>query len=205
MKNQRSSVFFFLLAVHIPLNTICAQWVQTNGPYNGGKYTNALFVHGTTLLAGTYNAGVLRSTDNGATWRKTNLDTIEVNAFATAGGQLFAGTGNNADGKPNGVFRSTDNGVSWVQTGLDSVRIGSLTANGDTLFAGTDYPAQGIFRSTNQGTTWTRTPTSLESVLISALGVNNGKLYAGVRNFGRGLFRSTDNGSTWNATGLDSV
>ena len=61
-----------------------AQWVQTNGPYNGG--INCFAVSGTNLFAGTINGGVFLSTDNGTSWTAVNngLTDATVRAFAEA-------------------------------------------------------------------------------------------------------------------------
>ena len=61
--------------------------------------------------------------------------------------------------------------------------------NGNNLFAGTEI---GIFKSTNEGSTWVSA--GLVDTFISCLSKNENYLFAGT---GYGLFRSPNNGSTW--------
>lgn len=72
------------------MNSLHAQWVQTNGPYGG--YIDALAVNGSYLFAGTGD-GVFRSADNGANWTAANqgLANSDVQSLAFNGGYLFAG------------------------------------------------------------------------------------------------------------------
>ena len=82
-----------------------AQWVQTNGPYGGD--IRCMAVSGTNLFAGTENAGVLLSTNNGTSWTAVNsgLKRMYVYSLVVSGTNLFAGT-------YDGVFLSTNNGTS---------------------------------------------------------------------------------------------
>ena len=74
------------------INLLHAQWVQTNGPYGG--VISCLIVNGTNLFAGTYDAGVFLSTNNGTSWTEVNsgLTSTVVEALAVSGTNLFAGT-----------------------------------------------------------------------------------------------------------------
>ena len=87
-----------------------AQWVRTDVP--GGADVRSLCVSGNSLLAGTADGGVYRSTDNGAHWTTANtgLTGISVYIFAVSGTNLFAAN----DGV--GVSLSTDNGATWTAT-----------------------------------------------------------------------------------------
>lgn len=67
------------------------------------------------------------------------------------------------------------------------------------IFAGTDN--EGVFRSTNNGTNWTRKVSNLTNLYVSALAINaDGNIFAGTG--GGGVFLSTTNGDTWSQTGL---
>jgi len=105
-------------------------------------------------------------------------------------GHLFAGT--DVDGL---LFRSTDNGATWTpaDTGLTyytSVRALAEDHAGGIL-AGT---SDGLFRSTNEGSSWDRVGFTSRSVY--ALKVHtNGDIYAGTAN--GSVYKSIDNGLNW--------
>jgi len=145
------------------------------------------------ILAGTYQQGLFRSTDNGETWSQpsSNLTTVIVNALAVSpNGNIFAGT----TGK--GVFRSIDNGRNWIQSNMSgkfpTVVCLAIDSNGG-IFAGTHY--QGLYRSTDYGNTWTFY-SYLKDYHLRALSINSkGYIFAAADY--AGIFRSSDNGENW--------
>jgi photosystem II stability/assembly factor-like uncharacterized protein len=67
----------------------------------------------------------------------------------------------------------------------------------DHIFAGTYYGSGGLFRSTDNGETWTVANNGLTHQLVISLVINSsGHIFAG-SDFERGVFRSTDNGENW--------
>ncbi len=176
---------------------------------------------GINLLAGTDDGnGALLSTDRGTSWSAVNnglttnnSGTHSVFALAvTPNGagdtNLFAGTDN--DG---GVFRSTNNGTSWTEVdsgltntyygifGTPTVNVFTITSGigGTNIFAGTH--GLGVFRSTNNGTSWSQVNTGLADSEITAFAVSpNGaggtNIFAGTSG---GVFLSTNNGTNWTA------
>lgn len=83
----------------------------------------------------------------------------------------------------------------WVQMmKLDGARFQCFAVNGTTLFAGTDY--YGIFRSTDNGTTWTPVDSGLTDLHIGSLAVSGTNIFAGTWG---GVFLSTNNGPSWMA------
>ena len=85
------------------------------------------------LYAGIVNEGVLISTDNGGTWKHTNVpDSTVESVCVNSSGHIFAGT------LSSGIFRSTDNGSTWTQAnnGLINNWVWQLACNSlDQLFA----------------------------------------------------------------------
>ena len=72
--------------------------------------------------------------------------------------------------------------------------IQSLAKSGSTLFAGAT--GFGVFRSTDNGATWTQLNMGILNSNIRSLGVSGSTLLVGTF---FGMFRSTDNGATWAA------
>ena len=150
-------------------------------------------VNGDTVFAGT-RAGVWHSTDSGMHWTAdTDLSGKQIEALATTGNSILAGT---RDGAGGGVFRLSGNGPGWVacNTGLTNTPVEVLTVTGNAVFAGTS--GSGIFRSTDDGAEWVAVNTGLPYTAVRSLAVMNSTLFAGTD--GGGVFRSADNGTTWN-------
>jgi photosystem II stability/assembly factor-like uncharacterized protein len=83
--------------------------------------------------------------------------------------------------------------AQWVRTnGPYGGRITDLVASGATLFVGT--LGGGVFRSTDNGTSWTEASNGLTDFDVYVLAVSGTTLFAG---FEEGIFRSTDNGDHW--------
>src|SRR5574341_108749 len=135
----------------------------SHGP--SGAYVDALIVNPaipSTLYAGTFDAGVFKSTDNGLTWTATGLTSYQVGALVLDPGTpttLYAGTGG------GGVFTSKDAGNTWaaINAGLTDTAVLALAldhSRPSTLYAGT---SSGVFKSTDGGDTWAATSlTSME-------------------------------------------
>ena len=175
-------------------------WLQGNaGLLNTDVYCLRQSSTG-TLLAGTFRGGVFRSTDQGANWTQSNngLTTIRskiVNAFAVKqNGMVFAGTRGR-------IFRSEDDGATWItpaNNGLTSTWINKLAVNttGEVFAATQD---SGIYRSTNDGQSWTKIYGDSQRIAVYSLAINRqGHIFAGTyRSFDERFIRSTDNGLTW--------
>ncbi len=151
-----------------------------------------------------------KSTNGGDTWEKLDNSTDGMTTLhITSGGVIFAGQ-ETAVG--NGITRSTDGGTTWefARTGLPTTILGpftyyrsvsSITSDGSgnlycTVNGGNASTEAGVYKSTNNGDTWTRTSNgllanvSVEPVLYSP----NGMIYAAVRNR---VYHSTDAGASW--------
>ena len=158
-------------------------------------YVTSLAVKDTNIFAGTYQNGVFRSTDNGASWTAVNngLGAFQnqVTSLAVDGRLLFAGTA-------AGLCLSTDDGNSWstLSAGnLSSLQfINCITASASTIFVGT--PA-GMLRSTDGDTTWEIINNGLNiGTSIFCITVDSSNLFLGTV---YGVYRSSDIGGSWNA------
>ncbi len=156
---------------------------------------------GNTLLAGTRGWGVFLSTNNGTQWTQINsgLTDLSVQSLVAAsngggGYNIFAGTSG------HGVFMSP-NASSWTQvnTGLYENNILSLFAIGSNVFAGGN--TNGVFVSTNSGTSWASANNGLYGTDVVALLRVGQYIFTGEFG-GGGMFISTNNGTSWNIGGL---
>jgi photosystem II stability/assembly factor-like uncharacterized protein len=108
----------------------------------------------------------------------------------------------------SGVYKSIDAGATWQQSGLSGLRVESIVfvpGQSQVLYVAAsasstqDTPYGGVFKSVNDGESWTRLTGGLPdtgywSVLVAA--TNSQHLYANGR---QGVFTSTDGGTTWTA------
>ena len=169
----------------------------------------------TRILAGTgepnsaigtyYGAGMLFSSDGGATWTARGTATFARAAFSTivvdpADNQhLFAAT-------DIGVFESTDEGVNWaqIQTGTcHDLVVDWANPGGPELYVGRF--GLGVRRSQDGGVTWATLggglPASLGRIALAMAPTDPATIYAvfsdGVGGIS-GIFRTTDGGTNWN-------
>jgi photosystem II stability/assembly factor-like uncharacterized protein len=89
---------------------------------------------GSSIYAGTTNAGLYRSDDNGNTWDTVNngLPGLTYSKLVAADGKLIAATA-------GGILTSTDRGLTWKTEGigLTPAQVSSITLVGSKLYAST--------------------------------------------------------------------
>ena len=124
-----------------------------------------------------------------------------LNQMASASnGYLFAV---GAVGSQGYVYRSTDNGATWKLVSPVSFTAAAYAVATDLygdVFVGTD--GQGLWRSMDNGSSWSRTGSALSNQIFSISTDVNGKVYA---ISGGAIFVSTDKGATWNTYGGQST
>ena len=198
-----------------------ANWNAVNSGLPANATVQALAISDTNIFAGTQGQGVFVSTNNGANWKAVNsgLKNSEVYAFAVGDKKIFTGTDS------GGIYLSTNNGASWSAstriiatwpTGQQiSVPILSLFMSGTSLFAGLsggggiiNYGG-GIFRSTDNGATWSDTVGNGKAVTCFATAGTN--LFAGTSIIhllsSSSVYVSKDSGTSWEdfSSGLPSL
>ncbi|MFF7160914.1 RICIN domain-containing protein [Streptomyces sp. NPDC008086] len=129
------------------------------------------------LTAGTYtnnwagNGAILRSTDRGRTFKRTDLPfKLGANEDGRGAGERLAI--NPADNgtlllgtRKNGLWRSTDHGVTWSQVSSFPVKDGASSGAGvsfvtygpagsKTIYVGVADRSTSLYRSTDGGSTW---------------------------------------------------
>jgi photosystem II stability/assembly factor-like uncharacterized protein len=145
------------------------------------------------------NAGIFRTTDEGATWRRLpGLERKQVWALA-----LWAGDSHViAAGTPEGVFRTLDGGENWTYLGGSGatlprpvVSLAFDPKDRNTLYAGTPHLA---WKTSDGGANWHRLSRGMQADSdIFSIDVDPNqrtRLFAGACG---GLYRSVDGGGTW--------
>ena len=164
-----------------------SQWQPVNGPYGGT--VNNLFINGQSVFALTNQEGVFSSSDNGSSWlRHTNGITSPMAVCSTVKGSLiYVGTG-------SGLFSSGDNGNSWNTVfinGQANFPVKALATNSQSLFIVSGIYGNTLYRSDNDGMTWT---IILDPENLYSIGVLGNSVFVG----GGGYFyRSLDNGANF--------
>ncbi|NNE46168.1 MAG: T9SS type A sorting domain-containing protein [Rhodothermales bacterium] len=148
---------------------------------------------GGTIIAATYESGLLRSSNRGVEWVPTDRHHEDVYTVVSDGGHQFAG------GIAGRVFESDDDGRSWTITNKDPgdewtrAPIRSLAVQRRRVLAGSE--GDGVLRSEDGGITWKRV--GLDGHVIWSLAMDeSGLTYAGTST---GLFRSVSGGETWDS------
>ncbi len=118
------------------------------------------------------------------------------------GGRVFAMVTNTSPlyaGGLDGVYVSSNGGANWIMTSLNNKIIYSLVGSGGNIYAGT--LANGIYRSTTQGVSWTQL--GLASYDVKCININGSTMLAGT-DINSGIFRSSNNGQNWTQTSLNN-
>lgn len=156
-------------------------------------------------------------------------------AVTTAGGfpALAAAKGHPGANGPVGVFKSVDRGVTWTQVGvggppgglpaLSATDLAVDPTNADVVYAAMGHifgsTQNGIYKSTDAGTTWTKLAGGLPVSNVGRISVavapsNPNRMYALVTNPADaagnnagtlGGFRSDNAGATWTTVPVGSI
>jgi photosystem II stability/assembly factor-like uncharacterized protein len=180
-----------------------------------------------TVFAGEEAGGVYKTTDGGRHWADTGLPVSGSAGFPAMdppapGGVsgVMKGTGG-ADAIAidpsethtvyvavgSSVVKSTDGGLRWEDIGGGMLNGASAVAidpsDPGTVYVGTQYPEQGVFKTTDGGRTWKPSGMAGKGILSLAVDpIDSTTVWAGTGVGGNGMYKSTDGGTTWRAAGL---
>jgi photosystem II stability/assembly factor-like uncharacterized protein len=182
-----------LLGVHDPPNS-----------FQYYPFPISLSVVNSALFFATEGQGIFRSDDDGDSWIEVNAGLPvfqgrfpQFTSFVGLGADICASSLGFQSGVPEarGIFRSADNGFSWAQLGgllADNRPVPALVNMGGDLVAalgcpGTTHffpgcskdPADGVYRSSDGGSTWVRMGASLDGVPVTSLHRQGSSLFAG--------------------------
>lgn len=156
-----------------------------------------------TVYAGTYQRGLFKSTDGGASWVRVNPASVSSVILDPNDPETIyigaVGTDRNAT---TGVFKSTDGGSTWVPAGLQREEGDSLGGGPNLVAIDPDHSrtlyadrGAGLLKSTDGGNTWHRAGPPGRDVLVLAIDpLDSETLFAGTDG---GIFKSTDGGRNW--------
>ncbi len=187
--------------------------VDAKGAINSLDFMNFAYNSNTkTLFAGGHDVGVVKSTDGGTTWTKTDsgIKGSDIHALAINpldSNRLYAFSVN------NGVFGTKDGAKSWyrIDDGPTNPSVGAFgymatpssmdrgmktdkTTNIGYLWAGT---SGGLFSSFACFCGWTKTIGISDNATIYTLApdpVNKSTMFAGTKD---GIYKTTDEGKTF--------
>lgn len=171
-----------------------------------------------------YGAGILKSTDGGATWTRQGVSAFNGLAIARIlvhpanSNTLFAASSQSGQSGPvspaRGIFRSKDGGLTWegLLTCTDCFGATDLemdSGDPNTLYAG--FQGFGVFKSTDGGNNWGQLTNNLPNpktvgvgrVVLSISKSNPAVVYASYQVIvpnqydGAGIFVTTNGGATW--------
>ncbi|MCK9280776.1 MAG: T9SS type A sorting domain-containing protein [Melioribacteraceae bacterium] len=204
------------------------------GPGNVSGRTRGIVIDAadathSTWFAGSVSGGIWKTTDKGQNWinkspNLLNLATTVLMQSKSDPNIIYCGTGegffSTGSVGGSGIFKSTDHGETWIQL-LSTVEMefGDINriivdpVNSDILLACTnphksnndDSSPSAIYRSTDGGSTWTRTLSTGEDriqdlqydptdFMIQYCSIN-----------ANGVYKSFDGGLTWNATAITGI
>jgi photosystem II stability/assembly factor-like uncharacterized protein len=173
-------------------------WIKLTGENDTINYCDVWAMcefHGTIYASMQlyFDATVYKSTNKGASWTRcgsTGLPTglSFIKGLVASGDNLVAGT-------DEGIYYSVDGGNSWNATNLLGLNIPSLAGSGDYVYAAVPS-GSGVYKSSNNGVTWTISlPSTVDYVEVAA--VDN---YAFAGAFFGSMRHSSNYGGTWFAS-----
>lgn len=195
---MKKTLFIFLIVGNVLLIDICySQWIQVSNGI-GNILAGTLTADGTNMFAGGTSAGVYYTSNSGANWVQTSLNSQLVFALINSGSNVLAGTFN------GGTFRSTDNGASWNQVTMGSnMTVWAYCYSGSNVFAGTFCPIvanMGVYKSTDNGLTWSLA--GVNNREVRSITSEGNYIYAGT--IDSGVFVSSNSGTNWIKSSLNN-
>lgn len=169
---------------------------------------------------GAASGGIWKTTDGGATWQDVgvNLESLTFGAIALNPlnpNTVYAGSGEAYIYGGYGLYKSLNGGTSWTRitngfgayTNFRAIKVSPTDTNYVyAALTGQDWlvnPApgnEGLWRSTNGGTTWTRTGNYYHGDDVLPHPTTAGRVYAATGAYWSGtagFYFSSNSGSTW--------
>jgi photosystem II stability/assembly factor-like uncharacterized protein len=156
-----------------------------NGMGSDTTSVTAFAYAGTRLYAVAYGS-LYRSADNGNRWVSLQRSPDAKGIVGGTGGRIVTSSATS-----EGFAYSDDNGITWVKTYSESLNKTFASNSSGTMYA----LGSSVYRSTNNGTSWTKTCANPFSGYVSAGQITSGG--AIVVSTESGIYRSSDSGATF--------
>ena len=180
-----------------------AKWFKINNGLTSTEVQSLAVnpIYTQSIYAGTRFCGLFLSKNGGLSWEETELknETMKIYFDPKNSNTVFVLTS-------LGMYKSVDGGRKWDWCMVDpknEIRPMSLAI--DPISTKTIYIGSygdGVFKSTNGGSSWTKINAGLTNTYINSIVIdpkNPQIIYAGTD---KGLFKSTNGGLSWSKTGL---
>ena len=165
-------------------------WELINDGLPDTKYIYSITVIEPLLFAITAHQKLYKSTNYGTNWIPTSFNSSAY-CLTSNGKELFAGSYGLYIASCHGIFISPDSGITWktINSGLPGTYVRAVAYDGSKLFSGiysyvtettsgANVKGEGVFSSTNKGTSWEPTNAGLTNTSIKSFWVAGSNLFA---------------------------
>lgn len=180
IKNNRIYVWYF--GKFAFTDDFGQNWTVRDCP---SEYAKCSCILDSALFVGDFYSYAYKSTDMGLTWDSVRLGANYLNAadLKVYNNYVYLCS--------TSLYRSSNNGITWTPlSGLYNPK--NLCYDESLLYAATD---NGLYVSTNMGSSWTSRPINGSVYAVTALMYNSNKVFAGVEN--SDIYFTANHGANW--------
>jgi photosystem II stability/assembly factor-like uncharacterized protein len=187
-------VFFSLLPLTIFVVSSLAQFQveleKTKRELEVRNIYTIIETNDSNIFAGTWGAGIWKSTDLGITWNRTSEGLLSYDIrkqVVLDNNKIFVATA-------SGLYYTNNAGLNWTIINQLDQKVGyrNIIMNDNNIYVATDDGK--IYKSSNSGETWLQTGKIDEPIITVPIIISQNKMLVGTEN---GLIVSEDEGRTW--------